>query len=136
MLASLAPNVKKGVIMTTIMTWGNSEGTKGRCDSRCHQAIHPKCVCICNGRFHSSAHRPGGIEQAVRDTWEEAIEEAEQKAKSEGTELDTSRLRKFIGLEKYNRLAADQLDEIDRLAHYEKQRSQIAVQGRLPLEVG
>lgn len=84
--------------MTTIMTWETSGGKKGRCDGRCHKAIHPKCACICGGRYHGSAHRPGGVEQAVKDTWEEAIQEAEAKAKAEGMKLDTSRLRKFIGL--------------------------------------
>jgi len=100
--------------MSTIMTWGNSEGTKGRCDAKCHSAIHPTCKCMCGGRYHGSARRPGGVEQAVRDTWEEAIKEAEQKAQAESMELDTSRLRKFIGL---------------------GPSTEIATQGRLPLEV-
>ena len=108
--------------MTTIMNWGDSSGTRGRCDTRCHQAIHPQCVCMCGGRYHGAAHRAGGVEQAVRDTWEEAIQEAEQKAKTEGMELDTSRLRKFIGLE----LKAAPFIQTDH---------EIAVQGRLPLEV-
>ena len=104
--------------MTTIMTWGNSDGTKGRCDDRCHSAIHPTCKCMCGGRYHSTARQPGGVEQAVRDTWEEAIQEAELKAKAEGMELDTSRMRKFIGLEPKPMVIAE-----------------IATQGRLPLEV-
>ena len=103
--------------MASIMTWGNSEGTKGRCDASCHNAKHPKCVCMCGGRFHGSAHRPGGVAQAVRDTWEEVIREAEQKPRSEGMELDISRLRKFIGLEPDNHA------------------NELAVQGRLPLGV-
>ena len=85
--------------MTTIMTWGNSDGTKGRCDDKCHSAIHPECKCMCGGRYHGAARQAGGVEQAVRDTWEEAIKEAEQKAKAEGVELDTRGLRKFVGLE-------------------------------------
>lgn len=104
--------------MTTIMTWGNSEGTKGRCDARCHGAANPKCVCMCGGRYHGAARRPGGVEQVVRDTWEVAIQEAEQKAKAEGMELDTSRLRKFIGLEPKPVAEAE-----------------VTTQGRLPLEV-
>jgi len=79
--------------MATLMSWGDNYGTRGRCDN----AKHPKCVCMCGGRYHGAAHRPGGVEQAVRDTWEEAIGQAKQKAKAEGMELDTSRLRKFIG---------------------------------------
>jgi hypothetical protein len=123
--------------MTTIMTWETSGGKKGRCDARCHKAIHPKCACICGGRYHGSAHRPGGVEQAVKDTWEEAIQEAEAKAKAEGMELDTSRLRKFIGLEPANPAKADNLStpgptvrEVEEVYRAE------AIQLRLPLEVG
>ena len=104
--------------MTTLMTWGNSEGTKGRCDAKCHAALHPECKCMCGGRYHGATHRPGGVEQAVRDNWEEAIEEAEQKACVEGMELDTNRLRKFIGLE-------PQPDA----------NVNVTIQGRLPMEV-
>ena len=105
--------------MTTIMTWGNSEGTKGRCDASCHNAKYSKCVCMCGGRYHGAAHQPGGVEQAVHETWEDAIQEAERKAKAEGMELDTSRLRKFIGLQ-------------TKPGNIETQNY---VQGRLPLEV-
>ena len=125
--------------MTTIMTWGNSEGTKGRCDAKCHGAAGPVCKCMCGGRYHGAARRPGGVEQAVRDTWEEAIEQAEQKAKAEGMELDTSRLRKFIGLEPANH------DNGNNHANpgtrrlwttINRDNQQISAQGRLPLEVG
>ena len=87
--------------MTTVMTWETSGGKKGRCDARCHNAVHPKCVCACGGKFHGVAHKPGGIEQAGRDTWEKVIREAEQKAAAEGTVIDTSRLRKFLGLDNH-----------------------------------
>ena len=104
--------------MATLMSWGDNYGTRGRCDARCHNAKHPKCVCMCGGRFHGAAHRPGGLEQAVRDTWEEAIQEAEKKAKAEGMELDTSWLRKFIGLGPANHT-----------------NHEIGIQGKLSLEV-
>ena len=61
--------------MTTVMTWETSGGKKGRCDARCHNAVHPK--------------------------WEKVIREAEQKAAAEGTVIDTSRLRKFLGLDNH-----------------------------------
>lgn len=109
------------------MTWGNSEGTKGRCDAKCHNAKGPVCKCMCAGKYHGSARQPGGVEQAVRDTWEEAIHEAEQKAKAEGMELDTSRLRKFIGLEPA--IHANRANASNHANH------ETAVQGRLPLEV-
>lgn len=86
--------------MTTIMSWGNSSGTRGRCDARCHNAKGSKCKCMCGGKYHGSANRPGGVEQAVKDNWEEAIEDAEKKAQEQGMQLDTSRLRKFIGIPK------------------------------------
>lgn len=35
----------------TIMTQGNSEGTR-RCDGTCHKARHDRCTCICGGRYH------------------------------------------------------------------------------------
>lgn len=37
--------------MTTIMSIGNSEGTR-RCDARCHDATSQECDCICGGRYH------------------------------------------------------------------------------------
>jgi len=109
--------------MTTIMTWGNSEGTKGRCDGKCHSAKGSVCKCMCGGKFHGSANQLGGVEQAVKDSWEEAVQDAEQKAAAEGMELDTSRLRKFIGLD-------------NPAIHANHTSPDISVQGRLPLEVG
>jgi hypothetical protein len=112
---------------------------------------------VCGGRLHSSAHRPGGVEQAVKDTWEEAIQEAEAKAKAEGMELNTSRLRKFIGLEPANPAKADNLSnpgptvrEVEEVYRTEswanlgtcrgwktikKANQETGVQGQLPLEV-
>lgn len=53
--------------MATIMTLGNSEGTR-RCDSSCHGAGGPICRCICAGRYHgiasSDGHLPSNIEEA------------------------------------------------------------------------
>lgn len=39
--------------MATIMTQGNSEGTR-RCDGTCHNATKPKCSCVCGGRYHGA----------------------------------------------------------------------------------
>lgn len=77
--------------MATIMSWGDSSGTRGRCNARCHNARLPECRCCCGGRFHSSANRPGGVQQAVRDFWKEALDEAEKRAREEGLELETER---------------------------------------------
>jgi len=115
--------------MATLMTWETSGGKKGRCDAKCHGATGSVCRCMCGGRYHGAAHRPGGVEQAVRDTWEEAIEQAEQKAKAEGMELDTSRLRKFIGLED------EPMIKLKAELASGSYHGEIAVQGRFPLEV-
>ncbi len=73
--------------MTTIMTWGNSSGTRGRCDAKCHNAKHDKCKCMCGGKFHGASHHAGGIEQAVKDRWDDAMKIAEQNAQSRGMEI-------------------------------------------------
>ncbi|MDD5701388.1 MAG: hypothetical protein PHU23_04980 [Dehalococcoidales bacterium] len=73
--------------MTTIMSWGNSSGTKGRCDARCHNAKGEKCKCMCGGRFHGKSRQPGGVEQAIREAWDSAIPEIERTAASQGMYL-------------------------------------------------
>jgi len=37
----------------TIMTQGNSEGTR-RCDGKCHNSKGALCWCICGGRYHGA----------------------------------------------------------------------------------
>jgi len=88
-------------------------------------AKHPKCVCMCGGRFHGSANQPGGIEQAIRDYWEDVMAAAEKKAKEEGLELETERWTK-------NRQRI--LGELPKLNKSKKQRQQ-GNQLPLPLEV-
>lgn len=73
--------------MATIMTWGNSEGTKGRCDAKCHEAAGPICECMCVGRFHGAALRPGGIDKAVKDYWDKVWDQAQEKARAEGMDI-------------------------------------------------
>jgi hypothetical protein len=59
--------------MTTLITAISSDGKKHRCTASCHNAIKSTCHCACGGRFHSSAHRAGGVNQAVEDFWDEAL---------------------------------------------------------------
>ena len=66
--------------MTTIMTWGNSEGVKGRCDSKCHDAAEPECDCMCGGAFHGRANTPGGLAQAVAESWRVVFDAAQAEA--------------------------------------------------------
>lgn len=40
--------------MTSVITAGNSEGTYGRCDAKCHKAAGASCRCICGGLYHGS----------------------------------------------------------------------------------
>jgi len=42
--------------VTTILAVYDSEGCRGRCDSRCHFALSAECDCICGGRYHGSRH--------------------------------------------------------------------------------
>jgi len=79
---------------------------------------------MCGGRFHGSAALPGGVEQAVRDNWEEVLDEAEKKAKEEGLEMETERWAK-------NRQRI--LGELPTKS--KPVNTEIATQGRLPLGV-
>jgi len=74
--------------MATLMQWGNSEGIKGRCDAKCHNAKEPKCECMCGGRFHGKANQAGGLEKAVKEFWEEVVERAKERAEQEGVKLE------------------------------------------------
>jgi hypothetical protein len=69
--------------MTTLMSWGNSEGIKGRCDASCHNAMGPDCECMCGGRFHGRGTN-GTLDQAVREFWSEVEVKAIARAKAEG----------------------------------------------------
>ncbi len=70
--------------MATLMTWGDSEGIKGRCDAKCHHATTPKCECMCGGQFHGKALQPGGLEEAVEAFWDEVLFNARERAEAGG----------------------------------------------------
>ena len=63
------------------MSWGNSEGAKGRCDSKCHEAVEPECDCMCGGYYHGSA-RDGSLNRKMEERGQEILE----KLKEEGLE--------------------------------------------------
>lgn len=69
------------------MWWGNSEGTKGRCDAKCHVASGPDCDCMCGGTFHGSANQPGGVERAVEMHLNDVYEAAKELARVEGLQV-------------------------------------------------
>lgn len=52
--------------MTTIITQGDSDGTR-RCDATCHKAKHPKCSCICGGRYHGKGSSEVAQEALTED---------------------------------------------------------------------
>ena len=49
--------------MTTVISAHNSDGCIGRCDSKCHDATHETCTCICGGANHGK-----GLETAISNT--------------------------------------------------------------------
>lgn len=81
----------------TVMSWGNSEGTKGRCDAKCHNATEPTCTCMCGGRYHGVAYRRGGLERAVKEFGDEVLEKAQARAKAEGCVVVPASLEELFG---------------------------------------
>lgn len=55
------------MILATAISYGNSDGTVGRCDAKCHEATKPDCDCICGGRLHGSGSSAAAIEQLTED---------------------------------------------------------------------
>lgn len=43
--------------MATLLIATNSNGTKRRCDARCHDAKGSLCTCVCEGALHGIGHR-------------------------------------------------------------------------------
>lgn len=84
--------------MATVMTWGNSEGTQGRCDARCHNAVEWKCRCMCRGRYHGRASMKGGMDQAIREYGEEILEGAKKRAAKEGFEIKAKDIGELLEL--------------------------------------
>ncbi len=76
--------------MATVMTWETSGGSKGRCDDKCHSAKEPKCVCMCGGRYHGVANKPGGLDQARKEFGEEILKDAERRAREGNLQLQAS----------------------------------------------
>ena len=76
--------------MTTILSWGNSQGEKGRCDAKCHNATTDPahCKCMCGGAFHGIARNPN-LEQFAAEHARELIAKARRLAASQGYELKT-----------------------------------------------
>jgi len=57
----------------TLIIAGKSEGTHGRCDSKCHDAMEPECHCICGGHFHGKRSGSAELREAVKEHAEELL---------------------------------------------------------------
>jgi len=64
--------------MPTLIWAGKGNQCTGRCDSRCHNAKWPECLCICGGRYHSAA-RDGTLEEKLKETEREFVESLKEK---------------------------------------------------------
>jgi len=49
--------------MVMLMEVHTSRGLIGRCDAKCYNALHGKCICVCNGRNHGV-----GQKKAMKNT--------------------------------------------------------------------
>ena len=63
--------------MTTVMTLGDSDGER-RCTAACHEAAGQACACVCGGRFHGAARRPGGVEAVQREVAKHLVHHLEE----------------------------------------------------------
>jgi hypothetical protein len=75
------------------MSWGNSEGTKGRCDAKCHNATTPHCACMCGGRYHGAGAELG---DRIRQHGDDILEAARARAAAEGLELQAKDLGELL----------------------------------------
>ncbi len=65
--------------MTTLISYQDSSGVRGRCDARCYNATGPHCDCICGGLNHGV-----GRKQAVENTRRLAEEMIAEYAREHG----------------------------------------------------
>lgn len=65
--------------MTTIMSVGNSEGSRS-CDATCHNASRPNCDCICRGRYHGKKDQAQELLQKDLESgvWGKSLQAAAQ----------------------------------------------------------
>ena len=75
--------------MATILSWSNSDGEKGRCDAKCHNAASPAahCQCMCGGVYHGAALR-GDLEEIHQRRRLEIIADAKIRAAAAGCTLE------------------------------------------------
>lgn len=60
---------KKGLMGMVLIEVRSLDGKLiGRCDARCYEAQHPRCLCICGGKNHG-----GGVSRAVGNVRKEVF---------------------------------------------------------------
>lgn len=80
--------------MATLMTYTTAAGKKDRCDAKCYNAEHEKCVCCCSGRNHGA-----GFVKAVKNTiehFEEMVKDAEKIQDPKIRAMNIKRNEKFF----------------------------------------
>ena len=82
--------------MTTVMSWGDTEGEHGRCDAKCHEAHDLICDCMCGGRFHGAALQDGGLERALAEFGDEVLAGARDRAAAAGLELKAGSVESIL----------------------------------------
>jgi len=76
------------------MTFRTGSGKNDRCDAKCYNARHKKCVCCCGGRNHGV-----GFAKAIKNTvdhFEEMVEAAEKITDHKIKPTNIKRNEKFI----------------------------------------
>jgi hypothetical protein len=72
----------------TFLAWSTRDGTRGRCDERCHMAERPGCACLCNGVYHGAGRREGELLRRVQALHErQVLPAARARAAAEGLKL-------------------------------------------------
>lgn len=79
--------------MTTLIAVYNSDGCIGRCDAKCHNAVHPRCTCICGGKNHGI-----GAASARASGWEITAEDIEAWLQGVDPEGSGHRVVRQLGL--------------------------------------
>ncbi|MGC4115842.1 MAG: hypothetical protein QM765_14850 [Myxococcales bacterium] len=82
--------------MTTVMSWGDSEGEQGRCDAKCHEARDLVCTCMCGGLLHGKGLEPGGLERALAELGDEVLAGAKARAGEAGMELKAASVASIL----------------------------------------
>lgn len=116
--------------MATLMQWGNSEGIKGRCDAKCHNAKGAACHCMCGGRYHGGA-AVGDLAERVEAYTDEVLDGAIKRCAAEGLLLRVPNAAGKLVAAAGDRPLLDLADD-DPDAKRERRRALLAALSRPP----